>query len=275
MTESVLPGSADGVRPNGNGHDPVSIVDHVHRLTAPNMAEYGRPIGERVPPAATQRDLRCLADGQPVAVDLRGHEVPMAATVNVALDARRSRRRLSSGALTLEESATLLRAGAGVRGRGRGYGIRDLPRRFVPSGGGLNSTDVFLFANNVEGVVPGLYLYDGVRDALIEVDVGDPRWMLREQCGTEEWVALAPFVAMLVGRPKRLVWKYETFSYRLLLLDAGVILGTLYLATTALDLAGCAVGGLQQGAMTCALGATAPDALPIALFAAGRPGGEA
>jgi nitroreductase len=40
----------------------------------------------------------------------------------------------------------------------------------------------------------------------------------------------------------RLAWKYEHYSYRVALMDAGVAVGTAYLVSEALGLSCCAVG---------------------------------
>jgi SagB-type dehydrogenase family enzyme len=46
----------------------------------------------------------------------------------------------------------------------------------------------------------------------------------------------------LAARVPRTAWKYERQAYRTVLLDAGAMIGTMYLAATAMGLAPCAIG---------------------------------
>jgi len=47
---------------------------------------------------------------------------------------------------------------------------------------------------------------------------------------------------VISARFQRTAWKYESIAYRLVLLETGTLLQTMYLAATALGLKGCAIG---------------------------------
>jgi SagB-type dehydrogenase family enzyme len=64
-----------------------------------------------------------------------------------------------------------------------------------------------------------------------------------------------PQVLLVVAaRFGRLMWKYETMAYALLLKDVGVLYQTVYLVGTAMGLAVCALGGGDAGDFAAASG---------------------
>ena len=72
-----------------------------------------------------------------------------------AISNRRSRRKFTSGELSIDEFAFLIWATQGIRQPAGG----NLAYRTVPSAGARHSFETYLFVMRVEGIQPGLYRY--------------------------------------------------------------------------------------------------------------------
>jgi SagB-type dehydrogenase family enzyme len=191
-------------------------------------------------------------------------------SLNEALITRNSNRKMSGVPISKAEVGTLLKYVCGTRRRERAYGVKNVARRFVPTAGGLNSAELFLCANNVSGLSSGVYYFRADVEGLSEVDAADPHWMLRES-GIPNWLVSSAAVFIIAARPEQLAWKYGTFSYRLMLMDAGVIIANLYLISASLGLAGCALGAVPEGPLHKVLLRHDDSIMPLALFGVGRP----
>src|SRR5690606_23238396 len=112
-------------------------------------------------------------------------------------------------------------------------------KKSSPSGGSLHATEAYLLLRNVEGVAPGLYHYHAGEHALEPIDLAEPETLparaLRFVAG-QHWFADAPVQVVLAPRFRRSFWKYRNHdkAYRALVLDAGHLSQTLYLAATEL-----------------------------------------
>lgn len=107
------------------------------------------------------------------------------------------------------------------------------PRRFVPSGGALYSTEVYVAHRHVPGVGDGLSHYDATHhqlELLVDGDVG-------LTFGAER--APAQIVLILTAAAWKNTFRYRDFAYRLQALDVGAV------AQQALE-AGAALGGRAQ-----------------------------
>ena len=78
-------------------------------------------------------------------------------------------------------------------------------------------------------------------------------------------------LVVLAVRLPRIAWKYEGIAYRLALLDAGVVLQSLYLVVTDLGLAGAAVGASDPELFAQASGIESWEETCVAAFGFGRP----
>lgn len=113
-------------------------------------------------------------------------------------------------------------------------------KKTSPSGGGLHPTGAYLLVQRVEGVPAGLYHYHPVRHALEPLaPVAGPldALALRMVAG-QHWFAEAPVLVVQAARFARSFWKYRGHpkAYRALVMDAGHLSQTLYLAATDLGL---------------------------------------
>lgn len=97
-----------------------------------------------------------------------------------ALDQRRSVRRYTSGALTLEEVSQLLWAAQGIT-HPEGY-------RTAPSAGALYLLEVYLTGEQVENLSPGVYRYRPEDHELVVTDSVDRRTELADAALDQAWV---------------------------------------------------------------------------------------
>lgn len=169
--------------------------------------------------------------------------------LGTVLDARKSSRNFANRPLTQSEVSTLLHYAAGKRGVEAGYGIKDVPLFRYPTIGGLNSVQVGVIINRVEGLGRGFYLYDPVGHALILKDRGDMRLAVQEITFESEWLFHAPIVLVLMHHENKVSWKYKTRGYRFSHVDLGAVMQNFYLVATGQNLGCCAVAGFfDEGA---------------------------
>ncbi|RQO45899.1 hypothetical protein DBV08_18725 [Rhodococcus sp. KBW08] len=123
------------------------------------------------------------------------------------------------------------------------------PRRPVPSGGALYPLDLYVIAQNVEGLDPGLHHYDPFRHALT--------WIREVDNDKLHLATLQPQMAqdcsaMLVvgGTFWRSRFKYGLRSLRFCLMEAGHVIQNVLLSATAYDLAARPIGGFLDDEFT-------------------------
>lgn len=187
---------------------------------------------------------------------------------------RRSTRLYEPGGLGLDRLAGLLQLALGARANRPQYGVAGFPLRAVACSGGVETVEAYVLARAVVGLDPGIYRYRPLDHSLATVTtVGSMRLAIRDVCRYVSWIDDAPVVLALVGRIDRLRWKYGPAAYRLVHLDAGVAVQTLYLVAAALGLGACAAAGFDWRAAGRRLGLDPADALTVAAMAVGEPAG--
>lgn len=117
-------------------------------------------------------------------------------------------------------------------------------RKLYPSGGGCYPIELYLVIKICEGLEPGLYYYTPVDHALIKLsdlqDQVQTIWSQAELCLRER---TSPQVLLIMSaRFSRIMKKYNSFSYGMILKESGGILQTMYLVSTAMGLACSALG---------------------------------
>lgn len=206
-------------------------------------------------------------------VRLPDAEPRLAPGLQDVLERRRSSRDFGDTPMPLAALASLLHASYGVREFRRAYDVRHFPVRYAPSAGGLQPIDLYLVANDVEGLAQGLYCHDAVAGALTLIDEGNLRRRMSRCTLGPPWVAYAHAVLVLVCNLARVSWKYGDRGYRFAHVDAGVLAQNLYLVGTALGLSTCAVAGFHDDAVHELLDIDGRDECAVLLFAVGsRPG---
>ncbi|MEA5669904.1 SagB family peptide dehydrogenase [Pseudomonas sp. MH2] len=118
-------------------------------------------------------------------------------------------------------------------------------RRSSPSGGGLNSTEAYVYVRHVDNLDPGLYYYDPFGHCLhlLSTELPPVGKMLSGQHFSDS-ISAGFF---LTSRFDKLWWKYEhSRAYRIALLEIGHVAQTLQLVATALNLDTWPTGALCE-----------------------------
>jgi oxazoline/thiazoline dehydrogenase len=126
--------------------------------------------------------------------------------------------------------------------------------------------------NLCAGVAPGLYHYEPSGHGLeLVAEPGPPTILLSEYSRITAVMDRPPQVALLIAaRFGRVMWKYESMAYALVLKHVGVLYQTLYLAATAMGLAPCALGGGNSDAFCAAAGTDYYEETTVGEFIVGR-----
>jgi SagB-type dehydrogenase family enzyme len=132
---------------------------------------------------------------------------------------------------------------ARVRGVARSERL-EISNRPYPSGGALYSLELYTLINACRGIEPGLYHYDPLHHELRLASAPTPLTAAlscdaRAATGGEREPQI---LIIMSARFQRVLWKYQSLAYALILKDVGVVMQTMNLVATAMDLAACAVG---------------------------------
>jgi SagB-type dehydrogenase family enzyme len=122
-------------------------------------------------------------------------------------------------------------------------GEPDRPLRASPSGGGLYGVEIYPVVNTMSGLATGMYHYDPFGHRLEPVPASRTVIrMLIGQAGVASGGAEPQVLLVLAARFGRVMWKYRSMAYALVLKDVGALMQTMYLVATATGLAPCALG---------------------------------
>lgn len=157
---------------------------------------------------------------------------------------RASRRAFRDESLTLEELSFLLWATAGFRGiRKEG----ESAFRMVPSGGCRHPLETYLAVQNVDGLTPGLYLYQSLNHDMCYVrPIPNHRDQVKKACLGKEFCAKAPVLFIWTAIPYRTEWRFGPVSPKLIAQDSGHVCQNLYLAAESIGCGTCAIGAYHQ-----------------------------
>ncbi len=133
---------------------------------------------------------------------------------------------------------------------------QELVDRPYPSGGSIHELEVYPLVVSCQGIEPGLWHYDTAGHALERVaEPGPATQVLVQRARASALLEADPQVLLVVtARFGRVMWKYETIAYSLVLKHVGVLYQTLYLVGTAMNLAVCGLGGGDAGDFAAASG---------------------
>lgn len=138
-------------------------------------------------------------------------------------------------ALTIDRLATILALSYGITGRTLSGG-ETFYYRSAPSAGALYPVEIYLAADNIEGVPPGLYHYDGAEHRLCQLRT-ESIISFADTCigkdNTDPPPHLCIFFSAIIFRS---AWKYKERAFRYLLLDTGHVLENLLMTLRADEL---------------------------------------
>lgn len=210
--------------------------------------------------------LLALPAGESMAQET-GHRVQLPApslkgraSVEEALQQRRSVRDLARSPLALADVAQLLWSAQGVT---HPEGLRT-----APSAGALYPLEVYLAAGNVTGLAPGVYRYQPGKHELALVKPGDARRELASAALGQDWVRSAPAVIAIAAVYQRTARKYGARAERYVHIEVGHAAQNVYLQATARGLGTVIVGAFDDAKVQQALNLPA-DHAPLALLPVG------
>jgi SagB-type dehydrogenase family enzyme len=222
------------------------------RTDAPYGATY-RMMGRLDPPPALKPEP---FDNQPP-IDLSRPDPPSSALIDArfldVLEQRRSLRDYSKVPITSRQLGEFLHRVARVKGRQEvqvqtpgGPMALEFASRPYPAGGGLYELEVYAAVQACDGLANGLYRYNPLTHQL-HLECGQTP-ELRRLIGDAAASAgidsdRVQVLLIITSRFQRIAWKYASISYALTLKHVGVLLQTMYLTATAMNLAPCALGG--------------------------------
>jgi SagB-type dehydrogenase family enzyme len=131
--------------------------------------------------------------------------------------------------LTVAEVSRLLHLANGVTGKLEAGGA-SVMLRAAPSAGALYAGEVYLAAERVAGLAPGVYYFDVLRHALVRVRAGSARRELSAALADVRSAGDAPACVLLTNVFGRYTWRYANRGYRYALIDTGHIGENLRLA---------------------------------------------
>lgn len=177
-------------------------------------------------------------------------------TLTAVLEGRRSVRAHDD-----EAPLTLARLGEFLYRSARNRAIlhedrQELGDRPYPSGGRCHELELYPLVNHVDGVAPGLYHYDAQGHRLEHVASPGPAVdRLSDVARATSLMTTRPQVVLVVSaRFGRVMWKYQTMGYALVLKHVGVLYQTMYCVATAMGLAACGLGGGDSDMFALATG---------------------
>lgn len=171
------------------------------------------------------------------------------------LTQRRTWRRFSQRAISLEQLGTLLGLTGGVQRWIRVPNLGRLALKTSPSGGARHPLELYVVALRVRGLARGIYHYAADRHRLERLRRGaSAREVVRWLAG-QHWFGKAAALVLLTGVLPRSQWKYQfARAYRVVLADAGHLCQTFCLVATWLGLAPFCTMALADSQIERALG---------------------
>jgi len=179
-------------------------------------------------------------------------------------EGRRTFRRFGQPAISARQLGEFLYRAAAVRDTLSGsfdtpHGA--IPGEFTvrpyPSGGSLYELELYPAIIDAADLPRGLHHYDARAHRLLRLAT-DERRVAALAAGAAARAGIPPdsiqVVLNVTARFERIAWKYESMAYALVLKHVGVLMETLYLVATALELAPCAIGSGDSDLFAAASG---------------------
>jgi len=159
------------------------------------------------------------------------------------LENRKSVRARAANPMRLDLLSEFLFRVAGVRKINAGPPCETLERRY-PAGGAIHELEFYITVDACDELPRGLYHYNGVTNTLARLPAAASQIQELLEGAARGWGQDHPpqILITLAARFGRIAWKYERIAYRTTLLNAGVVIQTMYLVAAAMELAPCALG---------------------------------
>ena len=158
-----------------------------------------------------------------------------------AIHKRRTIRSFESRALTLKQLSQLLWSAQGITGTG-GF------KRAAPSAGALYPMDIYgaVGEDCIEGLNPGVYLYDSATHSVSLIQKGDSRRDIAMASLGQMWMSYAPITFVITAEYSRIMGKYGQRGVRYAMIEAGHIGQNIFLQSQAMGLEAGIVGAFED-----------------------------
>jgi len=267
--------------------DPDLVLWDFHDLLFHARSTQGRhanPLGGLCAYAAVRSPLPAVRRRWPgQKIDLHGLTLAPADVVSPAARLLRERHSVrtfdNQQPITLAELARFLDSTARVRSTWKSRmdlgDVRPVvayAARPYPSAGASYELELYLAVGRCEGIARGFYHYDAGGHALMPI--GARMQEVEALLAGAQFAMDAPappqVLITIAARFGRVSWKYSSLAYALVLKDVGVLIQTLYLMTTDMDLGGCAIGSTNVDLFAKMTGIAFHVEGPVGQFALGR-----
>ncbi len=185
--------------------------------------------------------------------------------VEEAIRQRRSVRSYTSEALTMEELSQIVFAAQGITGT-----LGDRTLRAAPSAGATYPFEVYVFANRVEGLEPGIYHYLPHGHELEIVRKGRFGEALSEACLGQGMPAEAACTLVFCAVPERTTRVYGDRGLMYMYMEAGHISENVYLQCASLGLGVVAVGAFEESEVNALIGLDGREETTVYINCMGR-----
>ncbi len=165
--------------------------------------------------------------------------------VEKAIAERRSVRQFTDDPLSLEIVSQMMWASQGITDDGR--------KRAAPSAGATYPLEIYLVANRVEGLKPGVYHYLVYQHELEAIRIQDLSKRLGETVG-QSMIGKAAFNIVIAADYKRTTARYGARGERYVHIEVGHVGQNIYLQAEALGLGTVAVGAFDDSKVRELLG---------------------
>lgn len=190
-----------------------------------------------------------------------GERIPLAPAPNekgdepfaAVLERRRSERQYDeSRPISLRDLGALFDRAARIRSKesiqvgnfmGRTAGF-EVTRRPYPNGGASYELEIYPIVDRCDGLESGMYHYDAATHELVRITGRTPEveQILSDANVATAFTATPQIVLAFTARFARVMWKYKSISYGVILRNTGALYQTFYLAATELGLSPCGIG---------------------------------
>jgi SagB-type dehydrogenase family enzyme len=189
--------------------------------------------------------------------------LPLRIRLGEAIERRRSLPPRLLRPIRLRELATLLACSYAARGR-----TRTEMRRPVPSAGALYPLELYVLAQAVDRLEPGVYHYNPFRQGLSLLGPLDRR-AVRAALADPSVADAASAIVVVTGVFWRSRFKYGQRGYRFALLEAGHLVQNAVLAAAQLDVAALPFGGFYDRRLDEIVGADGLDEASVHVLVLG------
>jgi SagB-type dehydrogenase family enzyme len=163
------------------------------------------------------------------------------------INQRKSRRKYTDKALTLEELSFLLWCTQGINRIDKSKERVHIHRRTVPSGGSLHAFETYMQINRVDGLEPGMYRYLPLEHKLLFMwSEAGMEAKVSDACCGQKFVGNGAVVFIWSTLPYRMDWCYPKVGPKVIALDAGHLCQNLYLASEAIGAGTCGIAAYFQ-----------------------------